>query len=58
MIVLPRNRVSLTPETLTPESDDRKAFEPRKKQRALLLESLDQARRGEGVDGRDLLEEL
>ena len=50
--------MSLTPETLTPESDDRKAFEPRKKQRALLLESLDQARRGEGVDGRDLLEEL
>jgi hypothetical protein len=43
---------------LVPEHEDGEGFEVSEEQKALLLESLEQARRGEGVDGWKLLEEL
>ncbi|HXT49473.1 MAG TPA: hypothetical protein VN811_00445 [Thermoanaerobaculia bacterium] len=43
---------------LVPELEDEEGFDVSEEQKALLLESLEQARRGEGVDGWKLLEEL
>ena len=48
----------LTVTILVPEHDDQEGFDVSDEQRAVLLESLEQARRGEGVDGWKLLEEL
>lgn len=48
----------ITVTILVPENEDEEGFDVREEQRALLLEPLEQARRGEGVDGWKLLEEL
>ena len=43
---------------LVPEAEDEDGFHLSEEQRALLLESLEQAQRGAGIDGWKLLEEL
>jgi len=43
---------------LVPEDEDRDGFEVTEEEKAFLLESLEQARRGETVDGWKLLEEI
>lgn len=48
----------ITVTILVPEHEDDEGFGVTEEQKALLLESLEQARRGEGVDGWKLLEEL
>jgi hypothetical protein len=44
--------------TIVPDNEDEEGFAVSEEQRSLLLESLEQARRGEGVDGWKLLEEV
>jgi len=48
----------ITVTILVPEHEDGEGFDVSEEQRAILLESMEQARRGEGVDGWKLLEEL
>ena len=48
----------ITVTILVPENEDTEGFEVTAGERAFLLESLEQARRGEGVDGWVLLKEL
>ena len=43
---------------LVPEEEDRDGFELTEEEKAFLLESLEQARHGEGIDGWKLLEEI
>jgi hypothetical protein len=43
---------------LVPEEEDQEAFDVTDEENAFLLESLEQARHSEGVDGWKLLEEL
>jgi hypothetical protein len=48
----------ITVTILVPEDEDTEGFEVTAEERAILLDSLEQARRGEGVDGWALLKEL
>lgn len=48
----------ITVTILIPESEDEDGFEVSEEERALLLESLEQARRGKSVEGWELLEEI
>ena len=48
----------ITVTILVPEAEDTEGFDVTEEERAFLLQSLEQARRGEGIDGWALLEEL
>jgi len=48
----------MTVTILVPEEEDRDGFEVTEEEKAFLIESLEQARRGEGIDGWKLLEEI
>ena len=48
----------ITVTILVPEGSDTEGFEVTAEERAFLLDSLEQARRGEGVDGWALLRDL
>lgn len=48
----------ITVTILVPEEEDRDGFEVTEDEKAFLLESVEQVRRGEGVDGWKLLKEI
>ena len=43
---------------LVPEREDGERFDVTDEEKALLLDSLEQARRGEGIDGWELLDQI
>lgn len=57
---LPRGSLEegVTVTMLVPEAEDREGFDVTEQEKAFLLESFEQVRRGDHVDGWKLLEEL